>query len=227
MDDLASLTALVEAMFASDEHGRLTGHAPHLYILRTPDGVICRCHADLPDDVAAALQQRSARQRGRPRQWAEEYADYLSLLSSIAPLTSMRAGPLYAFPELPSDAGAGSVGITEENADLLVGGLDEWLPDVAARRLMRAVIADGRAVSLCASVTASAKVHCAGVETLPAYRGRGFAALAVAGWGAGVQALGAATFYATTFDNVASQGVARRLGLRLVGAEFSAECAIR
>jgi hypothetical protein len=224
--DLASLTTLVEAMFASDGHGRLTGRAPHLYILRTPDGVICRCHADLPPTVATALEQRSARPRGRPREWSQEYADYLTLLSGVAPLTSMRAGPLYAFPDLPPAAGDGSVDIGEENAALLRGGLDEWLPDVALGRPMRVVVADGRAVSICTSVVASAAVHCAGVETLAAYRGHGFAARAVAGWARGVQAMGAAPFYATTFDNVASQGVARRLGLVLVGAEFSADCAI-
>ena len=72
--------------------------------------------------------------------------------------------------------------ITPANAELLRGGLDEWLPDVASGLPMCAAIVDGRAVSLCASVDAARGAHAAGVETLPAYRGRGLASQAVAAW---------------------------------------------
>ena len=59
---------------------------------------------------------------------------------------------------------------------------------------------------------------------MAAYRGRGFACQAVTAWARAVQTLGSVPFYATTFDNLSSQGVARRLGLDLVGSEFSVEC---
>jgi hypothetical protein len=36
--------------------------------------------------------------------------------------------------------------------------------------------------------------------------------------------MGAIPLYGTTFDNLASQGVARSLGMELVGSEFSVEC---
>jgi len=87
--------------------------------------------------------------------------------------------------------------------------------------LMVAAVVDGRAVSVCASVSESATVHGAGVETAPAFRGRGFAARAVSGWAALVRGRGAEPLYATTFDNIASQRLATRLGLRLIGSEFS------
>ncbi len=89
---------------------------------------------------------------------------------------------------------------------------------------MMAVIIEGRAVSLCTSVNASDAAHCAGVETLPDYRGRGFAARAVASWADAVRIGGAEPFYTTTFDNIASQGVATRLGLHVVASEFSIHC---
>ncbi len=47
---------------------------------------------------------------------------------------------------------------------------------------------------------------------------------AVAGWARAVQASGATPFYGTTFDNIASQRLAARLGLSLVGAGFSLTC---
>ena len=49
--DLADFLAFVEAKFQTDERGRLLGSAPHFYLLRTPENVISRCHADLADDV--------------------------------------------------------------------------------------------------------------------------------------------------------------------------------
>jgi hypothetical protein len=53
------LIQLVEAMFPTDDRGRLNGDAPHLYVLRTPELVICRCHADLPDEIATTVEQLS------------------------------------------------------------------------------------------------------------------------------------------------------------------------
>jgi hypothetical protein len=210
-------------MFGADARGRLTGRAPHLHILRTPGILICRCHAQLGDEVAGAIEALAHRPRGRPSEWAREYADYARLLAAAAPLKAIRSGPLYDFPG-PVTLGEDAVSIDATNAGLLRGGLDEWLPDVAAGLPMSVTLAGGRAVAVCASVKASQVAHCAGVETLPQYRGRGFAAQAVAGWARAVMARGAAPIYGTTFDNLASQGVARRLGLRLIAAEFSIEC---
>jgi hypothetical protein len=42
----------------------------------------------------------------------------------------------------------------------------------------------------------------------------------VAGWASAVRSLGAAPFYTTSWDNIASQAVARRLNLSLVGVDF-------
>src|SRR6516164_10473736 len=99
---------------------------------------------------------------------------------------------------------------------------------MAARRRDRpapfASIEGDHAVAVCATVAGSQSAHCAGVETLAAYRGRGFAADAVAGWACAVRELGATPFYGTTFDNVSSQRVARRLGLSLVASEFLVYC---
>jgi GNAT superfamily N-acetyltransferase len=217
------LVQLVETKFRADERRRLKGDAPHLYIFRTPELVICRCHADLADEIATTVEELSVRPRDRPREWAREYAHYLEALSSVGPLLSMRAGQLYSFPDLLAFEGT-CITIVESNADLLRGGLDEWLPDVAVGLPMTAIVADGRAVSICTSVIAAKTVHEAGVETLPDYRRRGFGVQTVASWARAVQASGATPFYATTFDNVASQRLAARLGLSLVGAEFSLTC---
>jgi GNAT superfamily N-acetyltransferase len=212
-----------ETLFAVDADGRLTGGATYLHVVRAPERVTCFCHRDLSDEVAAALREIAGRERGRHRHWPREYAEYLRVLSPVASVVAVRAGPLYFFRG-PAALEPQAVAIGEHNADLLLGGLDEWRPDVAAGLPMFAAIRDGRAVAICATVKATASAHAAGVETLPAYRGQGLAARAVAAWGAAVLSLGATPFYGTTFDNVASQRVARRLGLDLLASEFSVEC---
>lgn len=214
---------LVDVMFPPDPRGRLQSGAPHLHLLRAGETLVCRTHADLPDALAETLQRLALRPRGRPSAWSGEYADYAEALRGFAPLGVIHAGSLYAFPaDLAPEPQA--VAVTPANAEVLRGGLDEWLPDVAAGLPMTAMVEGGRAVAICASVNASPRVHCAGVETLPGHRGRGLAARATWAWAAAVRALGAEPFYATTFDNLASQSVARRLGLAAVGSEFSITC---
>lgn len=158
--------------------------------------------------------------RGRPGQWVCDYAAFLNILSSVEPVKSMRAGPLYGFPE-ETRSSANVVSINKENVGLLRHGLDEWVPDVEAKVPVAAVVSDNRAVSICASAILSQTTHCAGVETLPEYRGKGFGTQAVAAWAKQMRRKGAVPFYGTTFENVASQGLAARLCLQVLASEFT------
>ena len=218
--DQAQLDHLVRAMFPHDHDGRLTGASPLLHIVRTDYAVVCRCHGALPDAIVAQVRARASAPRGRPGEWAAEYARYLSVTQSFASATAVRSGPLYGFPNELGET-MGCVEINSTNLDLLRGSLNEWVEDAQQGSVMAAAIVDGRAASVCASVRATPTVHCAGVETAPAYRGRALAQRAVAAWAVLVRRNGAEPYYATTFDNTASQRVAQRLGLRPIGSEFS------
>ena len=64
----------------------------------------------------------------------------------------------------------------------------------------------------------------AGVETLEPYRGHGYAAVVAAGcagWAHAIRATGRIPLYSTSWDNLASQGVARRLRLVQYGTDLS------
>lgn len=216
--------AFIEALFPTDARGRLVGSAPHFHLLRAREDVIARFHSDLSDHLVHCLEALCRAERGRPAKWQYEYGAYLdAIVAANLGIAAMRAGPLYCVPPslVPEH---GCVPIDAGNTHLLIGGFDEWLPQVAKRLPFCAAVEDNRAVAICASVHASRGAHCAGVETLGAHKGRGFAAAAVTGWARAVHARGATPFYGTTFDNLSSQAVARRLGLPLVGSEFLVQC---
>jgi hypothetical protein len=218
----------VAALYRHDERGRLTsinewngGAAPRFFLMRTVDGAICRFRADLPGDLAGRLEALCSREPAGDLsgELPAHPAKYLELLSSHAPVERVWAGPAFmSTRDLPPSAPP--IAISGHNAHLLRDGFDDWMPDVAHRHPFMAVIENDQALSICASVRISDAVHCAGVQTRADHRRRGHAVDAVAGWARAVRSLGAAPFYSTSWDNVASQGVAHRLQLSLVGVDF-------
>jgi len=64
------------------------------------------------------------------------------------------------------------------------------------------------------------EAHEAGVESLPEFRGRGYATDVVAAWALLVKSLGALPLYSTSWENTASQAVATKLQLVQYGGDF-------
>ncbi|HEY2482666.1 MAG TPA: GNAT family N-acetyltransferase [Caulobacteraceae bacterium] len=222
---LTLLENRVETLFRGDGRGRLVeinqcsgGLAPRFFLMRTAEGAITRFRHDLPDDLVRSLETiRRAELAADPPSLRPAYER--EYLEALAPVERVWAGPAFVFAHDPS-ASAGVVAIDEANVGLLAEGFPDWLADVPHRQPFVARIEAGRAVAICASVRISRAVHCAGVETLPACRGRGHASAVVSAWARAVRSLGATPFYSTSWDNLASQGVARRLGLALAGVDF-------
>jgi len=141
-------------------------------------------------------------------------------LEAHAPITATWTGPAWRFPnEIPPPSGI--TPITPANAELLRRAFP-WLADeLAARQPCLAIARDGDAVSVCFSARNSDRAAEAGVETVATFRGRGYARTVVAAWAVAVRRSGRIPLYSTSWENLASQTVARRLGLILYGADFS------
>lgn len=219
-----------EALFTHDAQCRIEstnewdgGVAPRFYLERSPEGTLCRFRADLPDTLVAQLKELCARESGAETlsKLPLFYDEYIQLLAAHKPIEHIGSGPAYQFndaTELVSSIEP--IPITAENLSLLEGGFEAWIPDVLHRQPFMAVIADGKAVSLCTSVRITEAIHEAGIETLPAYRQKGYAVNVAAGWAKAVRKIGALPFYSTSWENEASQRVAARLGLSLFGVDF-------
>jgi hypothetical protein len=218
----------VEALYVHDARSRIGSTnewrarpAPRFFLGRTIAGNLWRFGAHLPDGLARELEplcQDEPTTTGLPRTPLHR-AELVRLLESHLPVERIWTGPAYRFPADVRPT-VRSIEIGAANAHLLRGGFEAWLEDVPHRQPFRAVVEEGRAVSVCASVRITDGAHEAGVETLPSFRRRGHAVNVVAGWARAVNEMGAVPLYSTSWDNVASQRVATRLGLSLFGVDF-------
>lgn len=225
-----SLRQRLEALYRCDGRGRtLTlnqwddGVPPRLHLQRAlGGGTLCKLRHDLPDDLAAALMEQCALEPEltEPQRLPAVADRCLALLSECASVQDVRTGPVFGFPQSLVESGS-TVLVEPDDAGLLRGMLDEWLPDVGRRRPFVAALGGRLAVAVCASSRMSDGAHEAGVETHPAHRRRGYASAAVARWAQEVRECGARPFYSTTWDNAGSRALAARLGLELVAVDFS------
>jgi RimJ/RimL family protein N-acetyltransferase len=222
------LTRRVAALYSVDADGRLLRTnewdgrpAPRFHLMRTEQGPITRYGAGVPDAVVRDLEALANQERWTPLsgRLPDFHQQFVARLMRQAPVEKVWSGPAYVFTEDPVPVRQPTP-IDAANAHLLARTFPDWLTDITYRQPFVAAVDGGEAASICASVRISPHVHCAGVETHPDHRRRGHAIDAVAGWARAVRALGATPFYSTSWDNLASQAVASRLGLRLVGADF-------
>lgn len=223
------MAAHARTLFTSDARSRLLSvnepgggpPAPRLFFGRTRHGNLWRLRADTPDALVEELEplcrdEPVCDDLRRPPRHATRYA---RLLETHAPVREVKAGPAYHFVEYTEPARP-PVALTEKDASALRGGFEDLIAELPGWQPFVALLDGGRAVSVCRSVRITHEAHEAGVETLPDFRGRGYAKDVVAGWAVRVRSLGAAPLYSTSWENNASQSVAGKLRLVQYGADF-------
>jgi RimJ/RimL family protein N-acetyltransferase len=227
--DLDLIGIQAATLFTHDENGRIREtnepgptRAPRFFLGRTKGGNIWRFRDDLPDDLIrrlealASSEPASANLKDAPI-YEQQFREVLQAHSEIR---KTDAGPAYRFPDLTPCA-PGTVVIHPDNLGLVADGFPWLISELTACQPCVAVVEQGAAVSVCWSSRVGSQAAEAGVETLEGFRGRGYATSAAAGWGAAVRGLGRLPLYSTSWENAASQGVARKLGLVLYGVDLS------
>ncbi len=232
--DLELITIQVPTLFICDADGRLRyihepGYeeseldpAPRFFMGRTLQGNIWRFRHDLPDALVRDVEQlcRSEPIAVNLEDQPHNAAAIRAALQAHAPITREERGPAYWIPDVEKPAEV--VLISEANAQLL----DANFPWKRSRLGVKtgpvaAVVVQGSAVSICFCARLTQSAAEAGVQTVEAFRGRGYASAAVAGWASAIRREGLLPLYSTSWENVASQGVARKLGMVRYGEDWS------
>ena len=227
MDDAELMRVRFEADYVHDGRGRMLRSnspdafpAPRLLLGRTASGNVYRFGHHMPDALAhrlAAIIERgpvASDLRTPPAGLDALRAE----LAAHAPIEREGSGPAYRYPDaLLRSQDVIPVSATE-NAGVARDTFS-WVLDPAWQPCF-AVVRDGVAVSVCCSSRVGRQAAEAGVETLPDFRGRGYAVAVTTAWGDAIRSMGLIPLYSTSWDNLASQGVARRVGLIMFGADM-------
>jgi hypothetical protein len=228
--DLELMAMHVRALFTHDAGGRLLlvnepggggDRAPRFFLGRTRAGNLWRFRADLPENLVEELGALCVDEpvgqalRRKPR----HFAAYVRLLANHAPVQKISAGPAYQFTAYAQPSRP-LLAVTETNAGLLRGGFEPLISELSDWQPFLALVEEQRAVSVCRSVRITPAAHEAGVETLPDFRGRGYAPDVVAGLARMVRSMDVIPLYCTSWENTASQAVAKKLRLAPYGANF-------
>lgn len=189
---------------------------PSFTLIRGRSERVWAVGAGVDPDVANELDTLAAREQPLddwrdPPRFAERYHALLG--------GDLVSGPALEFPDrMAAPEGVKLI----DDAGMLKrhfrGWTSEEIPD---RTPMAAVLVDGQAVSLCACARRSSEAAEASLETAEQFRGRGLAQQVTAGWAVAVRASGRMPLYSTSWENTASQAVARKLGLSIYAASWS------
>lgn len=223
----------LELLYETDERGLLLRSrdpeivAPLLHLVRTVEGNRWLIAASLDEHVRYGLQETLE---------SEPVPSSLETLEMKPPAPpgvreilresrgrrSEYRGPAFTFPQDMAAPGV-TVEVLLKARDAVIVPELGWIGAVGERgRPMCVSRNESREiVAVCHAARSTARAAEAGVETASEYRGRGLAAAVVAGWAAVVRAEGRVPVYSTSWSNLPSRAVARRLGLAMFGEDWS------
>lgn len=195
--------------------------APRFFLGRTLQGNVWHVRHNLP---AAIKTELDALGRSEPSLSPSE-PQIAAAVRQCLEAGAEWHGPAYWLPAGVRVNAGQAAEITVENAALL----DTHFPNTAERAHagvtgpIVAVLSGEQVVAVCSCVRLSGSAAEAGVHTLEDFRGRGYALAAVALWAELVYASGRLPLYSTSWENLASQAVARKLGAVMYGEDWSVE----
>ena len=225
----------LNVLYETDDRGRLlrvrsgSVSTPLAHLFRTATGNHWLINAGLPEDTAARLDTAFADEPVlMPEDWEHAAPRCLEVVRNLlvpfrqpAHTAPEYRGPAYTLPDdLPMLDGAevyapdGEVSRVATDLAWIATAPDVERPIVVVRD------EDGQVVSVCHAARATSEGAEAGLDTTPGSRRRGHALAVTSRWAAEVRAAGRVPMYSTSWENDASRGVARRLGLVLYGEDW-------
>ena len=220
-----------ELLFCFDAAGRMVStneeppmRAPQMYLGRTRGGNVWFLHRGV---AAGEARELGALLDREPPLGSDEsppacLGAALEILSASA-LDNVHRGPAFMFETAPAAAAGTKILASGEPANYHpeIRAMGWTAPPDDSRQPFVVYEADGAIVAICHSSRATPGAVAAGVSTAVTYRERGFGLAVTQSWAAEAMAGRRAAFYSTSWDNLASRSIARRLGLRFIGEDCS------
>ena len=149
----------------------------------------------------------------------EVYDDLRNAVQADAPVTHTWHGPAYRFdePALPPHSEVVKI----DDPELFDGEFADFRADLDQHRPFFGVVRDGMVVAGGFSARLTDHEAEAGVNTHSGHRRQGHGMAVVNAWRLAIEGSGRLPLYSTSYDNAASRGIARRLGLSQYAETFS------
>lgn len=227
MNNLELLQIETVAIWSPDQFAAVDP-APELVILQAVDGHLAITSPLLDEHVADQLRGlvEAAETPADPAEEPPALAACVALMSSRGAV-EVTSGPSFVVEQSPVQAASGEIHRSDrpwpptlrELRPHAVWAEDDWDQLLEGRYGPWAVIiGDGEVVAVCHTARSVDRAVEAGVWTHSDHRRQGNATAVTAAWCDIVVDQDRFAFYSTSAENVASQQVARRIGLRPIGS---------
>jgi hypothetical protein len=220
LTDLELLEHHVNVLFRHDAENRMTvvneppyDAAPRIFIGATRVGSIVRFSNSLDDKIIKSLEQVIGEN-------STDLAKVVNVLSKECELNDLSFGPAYVFPVVKDNSITKSIKVTIENKELLKAHFPYTFEDFEYKQPCFVIVEDNKVVSICCSARQTSEADEASVYTHEDYRGRAYGVDVTNAWAAEVQKQGRIALYSTSWDNFASQSLARKLQLVQYGTDI-------
>lgn len=214
LSELDLIAIQVEVLFVHNQVGKMkyvneqgNPKAPRFFLGGTREGSITRYHCDLDDETVGQIEKLIREPSNHI-----ELAKIIDLLNEERTVKNIWMGPAFMFStnlQKPTR----TIQITEKNKELLRENFPNLIEQMEWRQPYFAIVKNEKVVSICCSARSTPVAAEASVETLAEFQGNGYGADVVTAWAISIQEEKRIPLYSTSWDNYASQAVARKLKL--------------
>jgi len=220
LSDLELMEYHVNVLFRHDSENKVTvvneppyDVAPRIFIGATRVGSVVRYSNLLEAVIVEKLEQVIGT-------YPTDIGEVIKVLSIDCELNKLSFGPAYVFPDIRERSCTKAIKVTYENKELLKPYFPYTFEDFEYKQPCFIIVENNIVVSICCSARQTSKADEASVFTNEDYRGRAYGVDVTKAWAAEVQKQGRIALYSTSWDNFASQSIARKLQLVQYGTDI-------
>lgn len=150
-----------------------------------------------------------------------DLGEVIRVLSIDCELNELSFGPAYVFPDDRDSSCTKAIRVTYENKELLKPSFPYTFENFEYKQPCFVIVENNIVVSICCSARQTSSADEASVYTHEDFRGRGYGVDVTNAWATEVQRLGRIALYSTSWDNFASQSIAKKLQLVQYGTDIT------